>query len=68
MKSFRCTDAGVPCRAKVTGESKQEVLRKAVEHANEKHGVDLTEAETLARYAYTLIRDEHEAEPETVGA
>ena len=58
MKSFECSRAGVPCRAKVTGETEDEVLRKAVEHARDKHGVDLTQANTLARYAQSLIRDE----------
>jgi predicted small metal-binding protein len=63
VKSFQCSDAGVPCRAKVTGETEEEVLGKAVEHAKEKHGVDLTEAQTLARYARGLIHDEGEPEP-----
>jgi len=57
-KSFRCEDAGVVCRAKVTGETEEEVLRKAVEHARDAHGVDLTQSTTLARYARSLIRDE----------
>ena len=62
MKSFQCSHAGVPCRAKITGETEQEVLQQAVEHAKKKHGVDLTQAETLARYAQGLIRDEAAAE------
>ena len=49
------------CRAKVTGATEEEVLAKAVEHAKEAHGVDLTQARTLARYAQSLIRDESEA-------
>ena len=57
-KSFRCQDAGAVCKAKITGESEDEVLAKAVEHAREKHGVDLTQSTTLARYAQSLIRDE----------
>ena len=56
--SFRCADAGVPCRAKITGETEDEVLAKAVEHAKEKHGVDLTQSKTLARYAQSAIRSE----------
>lgn len=58
QKTFECRDAGVPCRAKITGATEEEVLQKAVEHAREKHGVDLTQANTLARYAHNLIRDE----------
>jgi predicted small metal-binding protein len=59
-KSFECRQAGVICRAKITGDSEEEVLRKAVEHAREKHGVDLTQSKTLAAYAQSLIRDEAE--------
>jgi predicted small metal-binding protein len=57
-KSFQCADAGVVCKAKVTGDTEEEVLRKAVEHAREAHGVDLTQSTTLAGYARSLIRDE----------
>jgi predicted small metal-binding protein len=59
-KSFRCADAGVVCGAKVTGETEDEVLAKAVEHAREKHGVDLTASTTLAKFAQAAIRDEDE--------
>lgn len=58
MKSFRCSDAGVPCNAKVTGQNDEEVLAQAVEHARKAHGVDLTVSRTLAGYARSLIRDE----------
>lgn len=57
-KSFACRDAGVVCRAKVTGATEDEVLAKAVEHAREAHGVDLTTSRTLAKYARSAIRDE----------
>jgi predicted small metal-binding protein len=57
-KSFQCADAGVVCKAKLTGDTEEEVLRKAVEHAREAHGVDLTQSTTLAAYAKSLIRDE----------
>ncbi len=60
-KSFRCQDAGVVCRATVTGETEDEVLAKAVEHAREAHGVDLAKSTTLANYARSVIRDEGEA-------
>jgi predicted small metal-binding protein len=58
MKSFQCSDAGVPCNATITGETEDEVLAKAVEHARKAHGVDLTVSKTLAGYAQSLIRDE----------
>jgi predicted small metal-binding protein len=57
-KSFRCADAGVVCRAEITGETEEEVLKKAVEHAREKHGVDLAASTTLANFAKSAIRDE----------
>lgn len=60
-KSFECANGGVVCRAKVTGETEEEVLAKAVQHAREAHGVDLTRSTTLAKYAKSLIRDDSAA-------
>jgi predicted small metal-binding protein len=60
-KSFACRDAGVPCKAKITGETEEEVLQKAVEHAREKHGIDLTQSKTLSGYAQSAIKDEGES-------
>ena len=57
-KSFRCQDAGVICRAELTGASDDEVLAKAVSHAREVHGVDLADSRTLTRYVVSLIRDD----------
>jgi predicted small metal-binding protein len=57
-KSFRCADAGVVCGAKLTGETEEEVLQKAVQHAKDRHGVDLTASRTLAKFAQSAIRDE----------
>jgi len=62
-KSFECRAAGVPCRAKITGETDEDVLAKAVEHARQKHGVELAQSRTLAAYAKSLIRDDAEAKP-----
>jgi predicted small metal-binding protein len=62
-KSFRCSDAGLVCRAHITGETEEEVLDKAVQHAQEKHGVDLTVSSTLANFAKSAIRDEGYASP-----
>jgi predicted small metal-binding protein len=63
-KSFRCADAGVVCGARVTGETDEEVLQKAVEHAKKKHGVDLTVSSTLAKFAQSAIRDDAEVAAE----
>lgn len=57
-KSFRCRDAGVVCKAEVSGETEQDVLAQAIAHARATHGVDLTDSQTLARYAQSLIRDD----------
>ena len=61
MKRFACADAGVVCKAEVTGETEDEVLGKAVEHARSEHGVDLAQSTTLANFARTLIRDDDTA-------
>ncbi len=57
-KRLRCQDAGLVCKAVVTGDTEEEVLSQAIEHAREVHGVDLTDSQTLARYAQSLIRDD----------
>jgi predicted small metal-binding protein len=57
-KTFECRHGGVVCREKIRGETDEEVLRKAVAHAKEQHGVDLEQSQTLARYAASLVRDE----------
>jgi predicted small metal-binding protein len=56
-KTLQCRDGGLVCGAEITGETEEDVLRQAVEHAREAHGVDLTQSKTLARYAQSLIRD-----------
>ena len=56
-KTFECSHGGVVCGAKIEGETEDEVLAKAIEHAQKVHGVDLTQAKTLARYAQSLIRE-----------
>ena len=61
MKSLSCADTGIVCKARVTGETDDEVLAKAIEHAREDHGVDLTQSTTLANYARSMIRDDGEA-------
>ena len=58
VKTFECSHGGVVCRAKIRGETEEEVLEKAVEHARKAHGVDLAQSKTLAQYAKSLIRDE----------
>ena len=57
-KTFECRHGGVVCGAKIRGATDEEVLEKAIAHAKEKHGVDLTQSMTLARYAKSLVREE----------
>ena len=60
---LECRDGGLVCSAKIKGDTDEEVLAKAVEHAKEKHGVDLSQSKTLAGFAQSLIRDERDAGP-----
>lgn len=60
-RSFECQHAGLPCGAKVTGETDEEVLEQAAVHARDAHGVDITVSDTLVGYARSLIRDEDQA-------
>lgn len=55
--TIACGQGGIVCGAKVSGETEDETLEKAVEHAREKHGVDLTQSRTLTRYARSLLRE-----------
>jgi predicted small metal-binding protein len=53
---FRCRDVGVVCKAKIVGETSEELLTKIAEHADHAHGVpELTE--TLVDYAKTVVRE-----------
>jgi len=63
MKSFECAHAGVVCGAKVSGETEEEVLAMAVEHARSVHGVDLAASTTLANFARSKIYDEPGSAP-----
>lgn len=56
-KVLHCSDGGLVCSETIEGETEDEVLQKAIEHARKDHGVDLTDSKTLARYAQSLIRD-----------
>ena len=56
-KVFECRHGGIVCRTTLRGETEDDVLRMAVAHAKQKHGVDLTQSNTLARYAQSLVRE-----------
>lgn len=59
-KVFECGRAGPVCNAKITGETEDDVLQKAVEHARDDHGVDLSGSSTFVGYVRSIIRDEGE--------
>lgn len=58
MKRLACGDAGLVCKAVVTGETDEEVLAKAVEHARAEHGVDISQSKTLVNFARSLVRED----------
>lgn len=59
-KVFECGTAGPVCRATVKGETDEEVLEKALAHARDDHGVDLSGSTTFANYLRSVIREEPE--------
>jgi predicted small metal-binding protein len=56
-KTIECRHGGLVCGARVEGDSDEEVVQKAVEHARERHGVDLEQSQTLVRYLRSLVRE-----------
>ena len=56
MKDFHCRDAGMKCDFVARGESKEEILRQAGEHAQRAH--HLTVTPELEKRVESLIHDE----------
>ncbi len=56
MKTLHCSDAGFDCKGVISGNTEEEVLNQAAEHALMVHGVAVT-AE-LAVQLKTLIKEE----------
>ena len=56
-KTMCCRDVGVDCDFKAKGESTEEILQKAAQHAKEAHGMDTIPPELAAR-VQAAIRDE----------
>jgi predicted small metal-binding protein len=56
MKDFHCREAGMKCDYIATGETPDEVLRKAEAHAAKVHNLELDEA--LASKVTSLIHDQ----------
>lgn len=56
MKDFHCRDAGMSCDYVARGNSNQEILDQAAEHARQAHNMTITPE--LARKVEGLIHDE----------
>ena len=57
-KSFSCGELGVLCHNRMRGNTEDEVVQKAVEHARRSHGVDLAQSRSLMRLVRQSIRTE----------
>jgi predicted small metal-binding protein len=60
MQDFHCRDAGISCDFVAKGTTKEEVLKKAGEHAAKVHKLEMTK--DLAAKVTSLIHDEGSAE------
>ena len=56
MKALECRDLGSDCDFKATGETVEEVLQKAGQHAAEAHGITSMPPELVA-HATSLVKD-----------
>jgi predicted small metal-binding protein len=48
-KEIRCRDVGVDCDWAVTGETEEEIMKKAAEHAKKAHGMNEIPQELVQR-------------------
>jgi predicted small metal-binding protein len=55
---LHCADAGFECDKTLEGETDDEVMAKAADHAREEHGMDQIDEETGAKLR-TLIHEAH---------
>lgn len=55
-KVIYCKDTGLDCAEVLRGETEEEVLQKAAEHAKTVHNMDVTPE--MAQQVRALIRDE----------
>ncbi len=57
MKDFHCKDAGLKCDFVARGESNQDIMRQASDHARQAHQMTMTP--DLAKKVESLIHDEN---------
>jgi predicted small metal-binding protein len=55
-KILRCKDAGFDCAEEVRGQTEEEVLQRAAEHAKKAHNIDVTPA--MAAQLRPLVKDD----------
>ena len=55
MKELKCRDAGFDCEGVIRGESVDDVMAQAGQHAKDAHGVDVTPE--MAGQLQGLVRD-----------
>jgi predicted small metal-binding protein len=55
---LHCADAGFECDANIEGETDDEVMAKAAEHARDVHGINEIDEETGAQFR-SLIHEAH---------
>ena len=56
-KILKCSDVGMDCDFVVRGETSEEVMKKAAEHARTAHGIEQIPPE-LAQTAQATVKDE----------
>jgi len=54
-KQLNCGDVGFDCQAQFNGETEEEVMAQAAEHARSEHGSDLQEHDGAIRGAITDV-------------
>lgn len=59
---FRCRNVGVVCSAKITADTKEELLALVAEHADHVHGVPEL-SQTLVNYAVATVVDNNPDKP-----
>jgi predicted small metal-binding protein len=56
-KVLQCSDVGFACDAKVTGESEDEIMAQAAQHAKDVHGLSDQDLEQQASNIRAAIHD-----------
>jgi predicted small metal-binding protein len=56
VKQLQCSDVGFDCEVVIEGETEDEVMQQAAEHARVDHGIEELDAET-AQQVRAAIRD-----------